>query len=71
MSEPTDAELDAIARAILDDAQRLPRPTEDGRVGPTWARTMARAAWSLGARHDGRGTLHGPVEDLRNMRGPR
>lgn len=65
MVEPTEAELHRIARCLLDEAQRLPPRTDgSGRLPDGWALTAARAAWSLGARHDGRGELHGPVVDL-------
>jgi hypothetical protein len=64
--EPTDAELHRIARALIDavHTERLP-PNPHGAPLPVgWMRVAARAAWSLGARHDGEGVLCGPVRRL-------
>ena len=36
----------------------------DCAVIPSWRMEEARAAFALGARHDGHGTLHGPVSPL-------
>lgn len=67
MSEPTDTELRRISWLMMEAAQfgrsTQPEPPE-GLEFPEWRIAEARAAYALGARHDGRGELHGPVRDL-------
>ena len=67
MTEPSEQELRDLAWALIE-AAHFGRSTEPRcppcAVLPVWRMAEARAAWSLGARHDGRGETHGPVLPL-------
>lgn len=74
MSGPGEQELRDIAWCMVEAAHfgrsiepRCPAVA----VLPAWRMAEARAAWSLGARHDGRGALHGPVPSLSSPSPPR
>ncbi len=67
MTEPTEQELRDIAWHMTE-VSHFGRATtgtcpEVASI-PPWRMAEARAAWHLGARHDGRGELHGPAVDL-------
>ena len=72
VDEPTDAELRRIAWHMSESAHMGGVATcgecpADAEI-PEWRMAEARAAYALGARHDGRGNLHGPVESLARTR---
>lgn len=62
-----DIEIRRIAHCMAEAAHFgrsiSAEPHPDASI-PEWRMAEARAAYSLGARHDGRGELTGPVESL-------
>jgi hypothetical protein len=71
MSEPTERELRRIAWCMTETAHFgrsiRPDPPTCAEI-PRWRMDEARAAYALGARHDGDGSLHGPVRNLGERR---
>ncbi len=65
--EPTEQDLRRIAWCMVEAAHfgrcLRPEPPPCASI-PAWRIDEARAAWAMGARHDGRGDLHGPVRAL-------
>lgn len=67
MSEPTEQELRRIAHHMVEVShfgKAIDGECPSVEVVQPWLMAMARAAWHLGARHDGRGEVHGPTRDL-------
>ena len=67
MSEPSEQELRDIAWCMVEAAhfgRSIEPHCPDVAVLPAWRMAEAQAAWSLGARHDGRGALCGPLRSL-------
>ena len=67
MMDPSDIEIRRIAWCMAEVAHFGAVTTADPpacAVIPPWRMAEARAAYALGARHDGRGVLHGPVPSL-------
>lgn len=67
MSEPSEQELRRIAHHLTEVAhfgRAISGECPSVAVIPEWRMAEARAAYHLGARHDGRGELHGPTEAL-------
>ena len=67
MTAPTDTDLRRLAWHMSEVAHFgraiVPDPPACA-VIPAWRMAEARAAWHLGARHDGAGALCGPVRAL-------
>lgn len=67
MSEQTEQEIRRIAWCMTEQAHFGRSTVADPppcAVIPAWRMEEARAAYHLGARHDGRGEMHGPVRAL-------
>lgn len=71
MSEPTEQEIRNIAWHMTEVAHFGRGITGEAPACATFPpqrMAIARAMWCLGARHDGRGELHGPTENLSEPR---